>query len=180
MAGASQTLHTVSKIHKQRRLNIRVDYNCRCCSQATRTFCSPPTLDSPSFKRHNRFSQAHVTRGLQLLFESKVYICTARNILIKLYWQNIDNYILLGSILCVKIVANLTQTQKIINYLHSVKESLTETLTFLSISVHGIRSVLEDFFSPQFLHLILRGNFHWRVKSWHRAAWSHRDTLVKL
>lgn len=30
--------------------------------------------------------------------------------------------------------------------------------------------MLEDFFSSQFLRLILRGNFHWRVKSWHRGC----------
>lgn len=49
------------------------------------------------------------------------------NILIKLYWQNIDNYILLGSILCVKIVANLTQTQ---NYLHSCKRRFNINISF--------------------------------------------------
>lgn len=29
---------------------------------------------------------------------------------------------------------------------------------------------LKIFFSSQFLRLILRGNFHWRVKSWHRGC----------
>lgn len=81
--------------------------------------------------------------------------------MIKLYWQNIDINILLGSILCVKIVANLTQTQRIIYILW--KEGPTQTLT-RSISVHGIRSVLEVIFFYLFFFLnscflVLRGNF---------------------
>lgn len=110
LCGWSEPDTTPLQKHNQGRLNISAHDDRGSLQKPNAPSAAHPLA---STTRRNRFSQVHLTRGLQRLLKSKVSSCTARNILIKLYWQNMDNYILLGSILCVKIVANLTQTQKL-------------------------------------------------------------------